>query len=245
MNTSGIYQIQSIIKPERIYIGSATELNKRKFSHYSKLRKNIHCNIKLQRHYNKYGESDLIFTILITCEKEELIEKEQFFIDIYKPYFNIAKYANSPMLGLKHSEESKKKMSISGKNAMHTYWIGKHFTIEHRQKLIIKLKERKRNKMSEECKIKIGNKNRGKIRTLETKHKMSIKKQLYHPQKGKIGILSKLSKPIDQLDLNNVFISNWESINQCSLCINIPKSNIIMCLKGIIKQTHGFKFKYK
>ena len=76
MKLPGIYQIQSKIKPQRIYIGSAINIQKRWWMHLFDLRKNKHSSSKLQRHYDKYGESDLQFSILLGCEKENLIKVE-------------------------------------------------------------------------------------------------------------------------------------------------------------------------
>ena len=112
MKISGIYQIRSRIKPDRIYIGSAGNIAYRWGVHLFDLRKNKHHSIKLQRHYNKYGKNDLIFSILIGCDKEDLIITEQFYLDGYKTYFNICKIAGS-QLGMKRSEESCKKISES------------------------------------------------------------------------------------------------------------------------------------
>ena len=115
MKISGIYKIQSKKKPNRIYIGSAVIIQRRWNDHYKRLRKGIHDNIKLQRHYNKYGESDFQFSILISCDKDELISIEQFFLDAFNPYFNFIKKAGS-CLGYKHTEEAKKNMSIAQRN---------------------------------------------------------------------------------------------------------------------------------
>jgi len=108
----GIYQIQSKIKQDKIYIGSAINIKKRQILHLHQLRKKIHNNQKIQNHYNKYGENDLKFSILISCERENIIEHEQFFIDSLKPWFNINQKANS-CLGRIFSEESKLKLSRS------------------------------------------------------------------------------------------------------------------------------------
>ena len=62
--SSGIYKIESKIKPERIYIGSSVNIIARWKNHLYELRKNKHRNNKLQNHYNKYGESDLLFSIM-------------------------------------------------------------------------------------------------------------------------------------------------------------------------------------
>lgn len=106
---SGIYKIQSKSHPERIYIGSAVNIDRRWQHHLFALKGGYHKNIKLQRHYNVYGEEDLRFFILAGCEKEELIKNEQYFLDSLKTYFNINIIATSS-LGVKRSEEFKQKL---------------------------------------------------------------------------------------------------------------------------------------
>lgn len=95
MNISGIYKIESKLKPNRVYIGSAICILHRWNTHLCQLRKNKHHSKKLQRHYLKYGESDLVFSILLGCDKEDLIKTEQYFLDSYKPYFNNSQTAGS------------------------------------------------------------------------------------------------------------------------------------------------------
>lgn len=114
MKISGIYKIQSKIKPERIYIGSSINIHKRWIKHASVLKGNIHENIKLQNHYNKYGKEDFVFSVLLGCEKEDLISTEQYFLDSYKPFFNIRIKADS-CLGIRKSEEHKRKLRLAWK----------------------------------------------------------------------------------------------------------------------------------
>ncbi len=107
MKISGIYKIQSRIKPERIYIGSAVDMKNRWNLHLYKLKKGVHHSIILQNHYNKYGENDLQFSILeLVMFKEDLIRREQYYIDKIKPEFNICKKAGSS-LGTQRTEEQK------------------------------------------------------------------------------------------------------------------------------------------
>jgi group I intron endonuclease len=160
---SGIYQIQSKIKPDRIYIGSAVNVYSRWSSHLGTLKKNKHRNQKLQRHYNKYGESDLQFSILLGCDKEDLIKTEQYFIDSYNPFFNICKTAGSN-LGHFHSEESKLKMSlhmIGNKHALgNKVNLGRKQSPETIAKRIAKTRGLKR---SEEFKKRSSERNKGQI----------------------------------------------------------------------------------
>jgi group I intron endonuclease len=133
MESPGIYKIQSIVKPDRIYVGSATNIEKRWGVHLCRLRTNTHHSKKLQNHYNKYGESDLQFSILLGCDKEDLIKTEQYFIDSHNPWFNVNITAGS-RLGVLHTEKSKKQMSITRKETYKTHPPRKGFHHSEEQK---------------------------------------------------------------------------------------------------------------
>lgn len=109
----GIYKIINLHNSD-CYIGSAINLNYRFSRHKSDLKNLRHPNRYLQRAWNKYGEKSFIFEILEICLEDELITREQFYIDTIKPKYNICKTAGS-QLGYKHSEETKQKMSKSKK----------------------------------------------------------------------------------------------------------------------------------
>jgi hypothetical protein len=184
---TGIYQIQSK-KTRRIYIGSAVNIVRRWSQHLSNLKLQKHHSTILQNHFNKHGKDDFIFSVLLSCDKEELIKHEQFFIDALNPYFNIRKIAESCLgikasmiarqhmreahLGKRPSEETRKKRSVSmlGKNK------GSKLTDEQYKRLVESHKgkhfsEETRKKMSESQKGII--KNVGRKASLETRQKMS------------------------------------------------------------------------
>lgn len=112
VNISGIYQIQSKIYPDRIYIGSAVDIQDRWRCHLKDLRKCIHGNSRFQNHFNKYGEQDIQFTVLEECSKEMLIQREQHYIDTLNPWFNICKVAGS-RLGSTLTDEQCNNLSLS------------------------------------------------------------------------------------------------------------------------------------
>lgn len=125
MKITGIYKIQSKCKPQRVYIGSAVDINSRWNQHYCDLRKNKHNKI-LQNHYNKYGEFDLQFSIIEQFKfisKDHLLFREQFYINLCNPYFNVCKIAGS-CLGYKHSKETRKKESIARKGNKCGFKVG-------------------------------------------------------------------------------------------------------------------------
>lgn len=130
MKFSGIYKIQSKAKPKRIYVGSAVNIKERWWEHKSQLRRNSHHSKKLQFHFNKYGESDLQYSVLLGCEPANLLIHEQFFIDALDPHFNICKKAGS-CYGKLLSEESKRKISESHKGMKHSPETRKKLSLNH------------------------------------------------------------------------------------------------------------------
>ena len=58
----------------------------------------------------KYGYSAFSLEILEYCNKEDIISREQYYIDTLNPEYNILKVAGS-LFGYKHSIESIQKMS--------------------------------------------------------------------------------------------------------------------------------------
>jgi len=87
----GIYYIENIINQRRYY-GSSFNLNKRLKQHQSDLKNGTHCNIHLQRTYNKHGD---IFRYEILEEtnfdtRRDLLDYEQEFLDKNKNGYNIA-----------------------------------------------------------------------------------------------------------------------------------------------------------
>jgi len=78
---------------DRCYIGGSVDIRNRFYDHKWLLKKNNHHSIKLQRHYDKYADKDLTFLVLEECDKSIVTEREQFYIDLLDPYFNINKTA--------------------------------------------------------------------------------------------------------------------------------------------------------
>lgn len=145
---SAIYGILNLLDG-KIYIGSAIKINMRLSSHKSKLNKNTHINPHLQRAWNKYSELAFEFIVLEYCDTLNLIEREQYWIDLTKsndPMFgyNIRKKASSN-LGLKYPATAGEKVRQAN--------LGKIHTAEHRAKNSAANTGRV---CKEETKIKIG-----------------------------------------------------------------------------------------
>lgn len=150
----GIYHIRNIINNDD-YIGQSVDLYSRKYSHFGRLRNKKHTNTHFQNAFDKYGEENFIFEIILYCEPEELTFYEQKLVDALNPHYNIRKDCTDSNRGIYPSEETKKKMSLAQ--------IGK------------KRSEEQKKRMSDS---KMGEKNYnfGKPKTDSIKKKMSLSK---------------------------------------------------------------------
>jgi len=127
---SGIYAIINNFNGHR-YIGSSVDLKKRWGLHIIRLRKNNHHSPHLQHAWNKYGENNFYFIILIECEPRYLLDNEQYYLDRMSPEYNICPTAGSS-LGVIRNDEYRKKQSISQK--------GKIISEETRKRISIGMK---------------------------------------------------------------------------------------------------------
>jgi group I intron endonuclease len=105
---SGVYIIRNFID-SRIYIGSSVNISDRYYDHIQTLKRQKHHNTIIQRFVNRYGIESIYFEILELCSKEDMISREQYYMDLYKPEFNVRKRAESN-IGIKCSEEKKEKI---------------------------------------------------------------------------------------------------------------------------------------
>lgn len=128
-----IYKIETL-NNHKYYIGSTINFKKRKTEHLKSLKSNKHHSKYLQRVYNKYGENNLIFSIVEEIQdKNNLIIREQYWLDFYKPFgkngYNSCKIANS-MLGFKHSNKTKELLSKVQSSKISQYSIEGNFIKE-------------------------------------------------------------------------------------------------------------------
>ncbi len=177
MIKSGIYCIKNLVN-NKVYVGRAVDFKGRFYKHKWGLNKNISDSQYLQNAWNKYGEGNFEFILLeYVKDLKDLRNREQEWTDLLEsadPKFgyNIRKIVDTN-LGLKHSEKTKKQMSLStkGKNnkGKNNPMYGKHHTKEARIKMSNAHKGKCKGqnnpfygrKHSEEAKKKISKANKG------------------------------------------------------------------------------------
>jgi group I intron endonuclease len=165
---SCIYKIGNILNG-KFYIGQTINFYQRKIQHLSKLRRNQHCNPHFQSAWNKYGEENFEFKIILYCEPSELNYYEQKMVDIWNPEYNICKECISNHSDMPVSEETRKKLSDAHK--------GYIFSEESKKKMS---ESAKGKKMSEEAKRKMSEAKKGRKHSEEHIRKCSISR-MGHP----------------------------------------------------------------
>ena len=155
LNATGIYAIINI-KSNKIYVGSTGRSFRERWNgHKTRLRRRHHGNHYLQRSWDKHGESAFEFIVLeYVNDPTILVGREQYHFDEIRlicEMYNRGSIVAAPCLGMSPSEETRTRMSKSGK--------GRKFSKEHKDK-IGEAQKGKRNH------------NYGKHHSEETKHKM-------------------------------------------------------------------------
>lgn len=233
-NKSGIYKITNSINL-KIYVGSAINLYKRFIGHKNQFVTNKH-NDRFQNFVNKYGIDTLSFCLIEYCDKDMLIEREQYWIDYYESWmskkgFNICKIAGST-LGLKmpksHRETSKKRMQGN--------------------------KYRQGKKWSEKEKMEIGERSREMWKNNPEKKKEMAKKvgdlkrgvpiwngNKPHPMKGKVHPNRKVILVFENENLIDECYGTAEVCNKYGL----DRGNVSRVCNGKLKTTKGYVLRYK
>lgn len=156
-----------------LYIGSSSNLSRRFQTYFNvKTINNRRGRSIIYQAIIKYGYKAFNLYILEYCKKEELIKREQHYMDTLNPQYNILKVADS-CLGREHTQETKIKMSLAK--------LGIKLTEETKTKMSLaslglKHTEEAKAKMS---KVKLGNQSRpkGYKHTEETIAKLKLAQQ--------------------------------------------------------------------
>lgn len=144
-NKAGVYCWTNLESGKK-YVGSSIDLYRRFMQYY-----NIKYIIRaaesslICRALLKYGYSKFKLEVLEYCDPSSIIEREQYYIDLLNPEYNILKVAGS-IFGYKHTPESLNKMreialhrSDETKAKLREVALGK--TYNHTEETKIKLRD--------------------------------------------------------------------------------------------------------
>nr|ATX62009.1 hypothetical protein [Tremella fuciformis] len=110
---SGVYRFINNLNGNT-YVGSAIDLYNRLLDYQQQAYLRDKQNLVIVRALNKYGINNFTIVILEFTNYEDVRTAEQYWIDTYKPVYNILAVAGSS-LGFNHTDESKLKISESMK----------------------------------------------------------------------------------------------------------------------------------
>jgi len=162
----GVYKITNV-KNGKFYIGSSKDIEFRWNEHKKHLNGGYHINNKLQNAWNFYGKESFEFSIIEITNEIDLLVREQFYLDMFKPHMKEIGYNINPTSNggdtLTHNpkgqmliEEWRKKYSVLHKGKGNPMHGNRNINYSYDNGL----KGKKRGAMSDEMKRKISEQKR-------------------------------------------------------------------------------------
>lgn len=225
---SGVYRWTNKINGNT-YIGSSINLGPRLQQYYGKSLVNNQKTSLIYRAILKHGHENFTLEILEYCGKDETIQREQYYMDLFKPVYNILLVAGSPLgrklplevkiqmakskLGFTHSEETKALMSNLAQNRI--------FSDITRSRLSF---ARKGKKLSLETLTKMSEAKLGIKRPKDTVDKIKA----YQSTRVKQPV-SGINLSVTDLNTNETVI--YESVRKAAVALGTSHTTIRNCLK--------------
>lgn len=227
---SGVYRWTNKVNGDT-YIGSATNLTRRLRDYFSSnfLFKEILINNSIvYRALLKYGYSKFTLEILEYCDKSSVIEKEQYYLDLLNPSYNICKTAGSSQgrVTLDHTRFKLRRAWLV--RLFKNKSIGLSFS-----EFIVRIYDKKVNKYSL---------NIYKLQSMF--EKITLKKESKVSRKTRMKILASTltAQPVLITDLETKVTTTYPSARSAAIALNASHSTVMNKLKG--KNTKLYKGRY-
>ncbi|CAK0764711.1 putative GIY-YIG domain-containing protein [Gammaproteobacteria bacterium] len=241
-----IYRIKNTIN-NKVYIGKTIQkFQCRKSSHVCSLNNGKHKNLHLLKSWNKYGEKSFIFDIIDNCSKENINEREVYWISFYNSFnenfgYNKTKGGDGG-LGVKMSkkniqllidrnknmiwtDEIRKKVGEKSKEFQKKYWTKEKRELARKRMFGNSFKKGKNHtdEFKERCRINSTGRRHSDI----TKEKCRLRKLHY-------------SKAIICIETGR----NIPSLKEAGRIFKTSPSNIKLVCEGKAKTCKKHTFKY-
>nr|YP_009072335.1 GIY-YIG endonuclease [Sclerotinia borealis]AHX82999.1 GIY-YIG endonuclease [Sclerotinia borealis] len=227
-NKCGVYRWINL-ETNKSYVGSSVNLGRRFSTYYSYeyLTKNSYT---ISRALLKYGYSSFRLDILEYCDKSDVFAREQHYLDLFQPEYNILKSAGS-LLGFKHSVSTRERLS--------NFYTGRSIS----EQVKAKMSESQRGRThSAEALANMSLAKLGRILTEEHKNNISVAAiGKTHSEESKFKISKTKGTAVVVHDTETGKTTDYFSVREVSRQFSVSNNTIARYIKsGLL-----FKDKYK
>ena len=225
----GIYKITNNCTGQS-YIGQSIDIAKRWQQH---IKNNKKANRPLHDDIKAYGKENFTFEIIEECSKEELNEKEIYWIAFYNTYKGFGYNQNS---GGGNSEQCINKT----KKKIYCYSLNGQFIQEYDS-----ISDAARQTNIENGLICRAANTQGRTKEFQWRYEFTKEIPPYKRKTNPIYNHTSTSKPVLQLTLEGIVINEFPSIQEASRQTGISNSGIGMVCNGQRKSAGKYKWKFK
>lgn len=226
---SGIYMWRNL-DSGKIYVGSAKNLGIRLKGYYNINQLTRVTNMHINRALLKWGYSSFSLSVLEYCSIDVLIQREQYYLDLLKPDYNICITAGST-LGKLHSLVTKDKISKTKKGTYsgeENSFFGETHSMESRKRMV----EAKLGKTLYEL-------------TKEKIRESQVGKKFTEEHKSNLSLAQSNRKNISVIDSQTGIETVYGSIGEAERSMGFPKDSIRANLRSKNKSLYKGRYDIK
>ena len=243
---SGIYHWINLLNGKS-YVGSSVNLKKRFLQYFNSNHLLKNTSMIICRALFNHGYSNFSLTILEYCSPEKCLERENFYLNLLKPEYNILLTAGS-WLGHRHTDETRNRLSEANLGENNPFF-GKN----HSEETLRKMSEANKRTMlgkthSEETKTKMSEAQKGENSSrLGKKHSAEARKKMSDARLGKARPegSGRPCRSIEVFDNKNNQATIYDSITAAARALGIGKSIISKYLSRNIQKPYKGQYIFK
>lgn len=250
-----IYKITNLIT-KKCYIGETIQTPEKRWKdHKNAIKRDGGC-AALKDAINKYGIDAFKFEVLIICFDEDRLIYEKEYIQKYNSQvpngYNILSGGQEGALGLKHSDETKRKIGEAAKkrfeNIDERKRSSERFKILNKDNCLINKRNNSNKWIQAKKDGRLGKKAAGgNTLSQETKDKIRASVNNYYTinrEKHSKIMTKSIGRKITQFSKEGNILATYDSIVLASNATNIKKCTIYAAAAGKCKTAKGFIWKY-